>query len=104
MLDDDIWQTFNEGVQNTWILKYRDWAKENDDRIIKADPVNTAGQFVSVINGEIIVEPKDFTGNPNHMTGYFIFQAEDWDDATEFAKGCPTLQYGGRIELRKVGH
>jgi hypothetical protein len=104
MLDDDIWQTFNEGDQNKWILKYRDWAKANDDVIIKADPINTVGQFISVADGEVIVEPKDYTGDPNHMTGYFIYQAEDWDAAIEFAKGCPTLQYGGRIELRMVGH
>ena len=104
MLDDDIWQTFSDEYQKMWIMKYRLWSKENDDRIIKADPINTAGQFLSVVDGEIVVEAKDYAGDPNHMTGYFIYQAEDWDDAVEFAKGCPTLQYGGRIELRMVGH
>ena len=104
MLDDDIWQTFSDEDQKMWIMKYRLWSKENDDRIIKADPINTAGQFLSVVDGEIVVEAKDYAGDPDHMTGYFIYQAEDWDDAVEFAKGCPTLQYGGRIELRMVGH
>lgn len=104
MLDDDIWQTFSDEDQATWILKYRLWAKVNDEKIIKADPINTAGQFLSVVDGEIVVEAKDYAGDPDHMTGYFIYQAEDWDDAVEFAKGCPTLQYGGRIELRMVGH
>lgn len=104
MLDDDIWQTFDEATQKLWISKYRLWANEIDDRIIKADPVNSAGQFISVVDGETVVEAKDYAGNPDHMTGYFIYQAEDWDEAVEIAKGCPTLQYGGRIELRMVGH
>lgn len=104
MLDDDIWQTFNEDDQRKWIGKYRKWANEIDEKIIKADPINSAGMFISVANGEIKVEPKDYAGDPNHMTGYFIYQAEDWDEAVEIAKGCPTLQYGGRIELRMVGH
>lgn len=104
MLDDDIWQTFSEEDQKMWIMKYRIWSKEIDDRIIKADPINTAGQFISVVNGEVVVEAKDYTGDPNHLTGYFIYQAEDWDEAVEIAKRCPTLQYGGRIELRMVGH
>jgi hypothetical protein len=104
MLDDDIWQTFSEEDQNKWIQKYRMWSKLIDDRIIKADPINTAGQFLSVVDGEVKVEAKDYAGDPDHMTGYFIYQAEDWDEAVEIAKGCPTLQYGGRIELRMVGH
>jgi hypothetical protein len=104
MLDDDIWQTFNEEDQAKWIQRYREFAKSIDERIVKADPINTAGQFISVVDGEIVVEPKDYTGDPNHMTGYFIYTAEDWDEAVAIAKQCPTLEYGGRIELRMVGH
>ncbi len=104
MLDDDIWQTFDADEQATWIQKYREFAKSIDDRIVKADPINTVGQMITVENGEVKVEMRDFAGDPNHITGYFIYQAEGWDEAVEIAKQCPTLQYGGRIELRMVGH
>ena len=104
MLDDDIWQTFDEATQNEWIQKYRLFAKSIDDRIIKADPINTVGRFISVQDGEVMVEEMDYAGDPNHMTGYFIYNAEDWDEAVTIARMCPTLLYGGRIELRMVGH
>lgn len=104
MFDDDIWQTFPEDEQAQWIQKYRAFAQSIDERIVKADPINSVGQWITVENGEVKVEMKDFAGDPNHMTGYFIYQAEDWDEAVEIAKRCPTLEYGGRIELRKVGH
>ncbi|MBI1334636.1 MAG: hypothetical protein JST12_08400 [Armatimonadetes bacterium] len=104
MLDDDIWQTFSEEEQGQWIQKYREFAKSFDDRIVKADPINSVGRYLSVENGEIQEEVVDFAGDPDHITGYFIYQAEGWDEAVEIAKRCPTLEYGGRIELRKVGH
>jgi hypothetical protein len=50
------------------------------------------------------VEVVDFAGNPNAATGYFIFQATDFDEAVEVASNCPTLEFGGRIQLRRVGH
>lgn len=104
MFDDEIWQTFSEEEQSAWIQKYRAFAASIDDRIVKADPINSVGQFISVEDGEVKVEMVDFAGNPDHLTGYFIYQAEGWDEAVEIAKKCPTLEYGGRIELRKVGH
>ena len=104
MLDDDIWQTFDETVQAMWIQKYREFAKAIDSKIIKADPINTVGRWITVQDGEVVIEAKDYAGDPDHMTGYFIFQAEDWDEAETIARMCPTLQYGGRIELRMVGH
>ncbi len=104
MLDDDIWQTFDEAEQAAWIQKYREFAKSIDDKIVKADPINSVGRWITSENGEIDVEIRDFAGDPNHLTGYFIYTADDWDEAVEIAKKCPTLEYGGRIELRKVGH
>ena len=104
MLDDDIWQTFNEEEQASWIQKYRAFAQSIDERIVKADPINSVGRWITSENGKIDVQIRDYAGDPNHITGYFIYQAEDWDEAVEIAQKCPTLEYGGRIELRKVGH
>ena len=104
MLDDDIWQTFDEETQAHWIQKYRDFAKSIDEKIVKADPINSVGRYITSEDGKIEVELRDDAGNPDHITGYFIYTAEDWEEAVEIAKKCPTLEYGGRIELRKVGH
>ncbi|MCB1053189.1 MAG: hypothetical protein KDC71_21495 [Acidobacteria bacterium] len=36
------------------------------------------------------------------MTGIFIIQAENLDEATLIAKGCPFLTRGGSVELRVI--
>ena len=100
MFDDEIWQEFSEEQQSFWIGKIREFAKSIDSRIIQADPLNSVGRVLT----EDKVEVVDFAGNPNAATGYFIFQATDFDEAVEVASNCPTLQFGGRIQLRRVGH
>ncbi|OWU64575.1 MAG: hypothetical protein CBB60_009105, partial [Armatimonadetes bacterium Cent15-Ar3] len=62
--------------------------------------VKPVGRFLS---GDS-VETVDYTGDAVAPSGYFIFQAEDWDDAVSVAKLCPTLEFGGRLQLREIGH
>jgi hypothetical protein len=100
MFDDEIWQEFSEEQQSFWIGKIREFAKIIDSRIIQADPLNSVGRVITKDKVEVV----DFAGNPNASTGYFIFQATDFDEAVEVASNCPTLQFGGRIQLRRVGH
>jgi hypothetical protein len=34
--------------------------------------------------------------------GYLIVKAADLEEATEMAKACPNLKYGGKVEVRRV--
>jgi len=36
------------------------------------------------------------------VSGFYFLLAENLEQATELAKGCPTLQSGGRVEIREV--
>lgn len=36
------------------------------------------------------------------LGGYVIVKAASLDEATEIAKGCPILTYGGNVEIRPV--
>lgn len=100
MFDDDIWQTFSEEEQACWIAKIREFAKSIDDRIVQADPLNSVGRWITAEKTEVI----DYGGDPDAVTGYFIFQAKDFDEAVEISRTCPTLEFGGRLQLRRVGH
>jgi hypothetical protein len=104
MQDDEIWQGFSDEEQAQWIGEYRKYAKSIDARIVQGDPVNSVGRVLTKQNGELNVELKDYAGDPESITGYFIFTAEDWDEAVLVASACPTIEYGGRIQLRQVGH
>jgi hypothetical protein len=100
MQDDDVWQTFSDEEKQGWIVKIRNFAMMIEERVVQADPVKPVGRFLSGESVEVV----DYTGDPVAPSGYFIFQAEDWDDALGVAKLCPTLQFGGRLQLREIGH
>jgi hypothetical protein len=36
------------------------------------------------------------------VSGYFVIEAETWEQAAALARTCPHLRYGGRIVLRAV--
>ena len=63
-------------------------ALEEDTKIIK-------GKELMVTDGPFI-ESKELVG------GFYILMAESLEEATELAKGCPTLRLGGTVEVRPV--
>ncbi|MDH4388048.1 MAG: hypothetical protein QE269_04930 [Fimbriimonas sp.] len=100
MQDDDVWQTFSDEEKQGWISKIRNFAMMIEERVVQADPVKPIGRFLSGDSVEVV----DYTGDAVAPSGYFIFQAEDWDDAVGVAKLCPSLEFGGRLQLREIGH
>ncbi len=55
----------------------------------------------SVNSGKVVsdgpyMEVKEMVG------GYVIVKADNMDEATEIAKSCPNLLYGGKVEIRAV--
>ena len=74
-----------EGMQKGWMLDPGDGLKQ-DGRVVSARVV-TDGPFV---------ESKEIVG------GFSIVQADTLDAAAEFAKGCPGLLAGGKVEVRRL--
>lgn len=60
---------------------------EADGNVIKPGKVVTNGPYV---------ELKETVG------GYTIIKAENLEEATEIAKGCPILNAGGNVEVRAI--
>lgn len=44
------------------------------------------------------IEAKELVG------GFYVIRANSLEEATDLAKGCPTLRLGGSIEVRPVMH
>ena len=74
-----------EGMQKGWMLDPGD-ALKPEGRVVGAKVV-TDGPFV---------ESKEVVG------GFSIVQAETLDDAARLAKGCPSVEVGGRVEVRPL--
>jgi hypothetical protein len=86
------------------IGKYRDWAEAlaKQDKLVSAYKLrDDGGRLLRRHNQQIAVdgplpETKETIG------GYFVIKAHDYAEAIELAKGCPTFERGGHIELRQI--
>jgi hypothetical protein len=79
-------QWIGEAMGKGWMLNPGD-ALTMEGRVVDARKVVTDGPFV---------ESKEIVG------GYSIVEADTIDAAAEFAKGCPGLLYGGKVEVRTL--
>ncbi|SMC97016.1 YciI family protein [Pedobacter africanus] len=70
-------------AQNKLVSRPQRW--DTDGRVVKKGN--------AVINGPY-AEIKESIG------GVLIIKAENYDEAVDFAKGCPILQWGATVEVR----
>ncbi|MCI0693434.1 YciI family protein [candidate division KSB1 bacterium] len=83
--------------------KYLGWADKlrKEGKYRGGDELKDGGRVLSIKNGKAVidgpyVETKEIVG------GYFLIEAKNLDDATEIAKECPHLGYGGSVEIREI--
>jgi hypothetical protein len=86
-------------VMQKWMEWFRGLA-EQGKLIDRGQPLEMGGKVIepaskAVIDGPF-AEAKDIVG------GYSLVKANDLDEATELAKGCPVLDRGGSVEVRPV--
>jgi len=55
------------------------------------------GKELLVTDGPFI-EAKELVG------GFYVIRANSFEEATDLAKGCPTLRLGGAVEVRPIMH
>jgi len=61
----------------------------SEGRVVRANKSVTDGPYMEI---------KESVG------GYSIIKVESYDEAVEFAKGCPILNVGGNVEIREVSN
>lgn len=64
---------------------------------LEEDAKTISGKELLQTDGPFI-ESKELIG------GFYVIKANDLEEATKLAKGCPTLRLGGSVEIRPVMH
>jgi hypothetical protein len=83
----DRWTKWiGQGFAEGWMLDAGD-ALMPEGRVVSKDQVVTDGPFV---------EAKEVVG------GYSVIQAASFDEAIKYAKACPNVTEGGRLEIRPL--
>lgn len=64
------------------------------------DPLESDGKVIS--GREKFVTNGPYVESKECISGYYFLLANSLDEATEIAKGCPSLQFGGKLEIREI--
>lgn len=91
------------------IQKYSAWGDSLRDagRLVGSNKLTDGeGRVLKPGNGGPGGKPRVLDGPYSEakevVAGYFLIEAESWDQAVEIAESCPHLGYGGTIEVRQV--
>ncbi len=83
------------GKWMAWIEKLR-----KADKYLSGEPLLPGGKLVSGKSKKVTDGP--YTEGKEVVGGYFIINANDYDDAVTIAKDCPDYEYDGSVQVRQV--
>lgn len=96
----DIYTEFSPEEMQNEIMAHGKWIEELGERYLVGDPLEHPAKAVR--GSEKIVTDGPYIESKELVSGYYMIHAKDLEEATEIAKGCPILRYGGSIEVRQV--
>ncbi|MEZ5308355.1 MAG: YciI family protein [Pyrinomonadaceae bacterium] len=64
--------------------------------------MDEGGRHLRKQGDEIRVTDGPYAEVKEALGGFFVVEADSYDEATEIAKTCPHMEYGGWIEIRQV--
>ena len=87
-----------QGEGEKYIQAFRSWMGELTQKgVLKGGlPLARSGKIVSQNTEE------SFHFSQDSVSGYAEVEAASLDEALEIAKGCPSIQYGGKVEVRDL--
>lgn len=83
------WTEWWKGIEEQGKLVNRGPRLAMEGKVLKPGGVVTDGPFVEI---------KEKLGS------FIIVKAEDLDEATTLAHGCPAIEQGGSVEIRPIGN
>ncbi len=86
------------------VIEYGNWARTiaRVNQLIDGEKLRYDGRILRRVDGQLEVREFVPRENSDHLGGYFLIQARDYNEALKIASGCPHLKYGGVVELRQI--
>lgn len=98
--------SLSEADQLKVIREYSDWAKKLDEQSLLID----GNGFYSIscklekYNDQLIKTENPYQNSKEQLSGFYMIQAEDYDQAVKIAEDCPALRFNESIEVVEMGH
>ena len=88
-----------EDMQNE-IALHTEWIQQLGDAFESGEALNKQSKSIrgkaKIVTDGPYIESKELVG------GYYILNANSFEEATELAMGCPVLKLGGSLEIREI--
>ena len=99
--DTSGWAKLAPEEQRAIELKYREWISRPGT--VDAKRLNNdAGRIVRGQDGSARVTDGPYSETKEHLAGYYVIEAANYDEAVEITKTHPHVQFGGTVEVRQV--
>ncbi|MBL8189334.1 MAG: hypothetical protein JNK38_15100 [Acidobacteria bacterium] len=87
------------------IQKYNDWADglQKSGHLVSLNKLREdPGKNIVGTGANRVVTDGPFAETKEIIGGYWIINAANYDEAVQLASGCPSLEFGSRVEVREV--
>ena len=87
------------------VEKYIAWGKKlREAGVMKAGDKLTdePGKLMRRKDNQVRVTDGPYSESKELLGGYYMIEAASYDQAIDYARDCPQLDYGGTIEVRQV--
>jgi hypothetical protein len=96
----DNWSARSEIERQEVMSQFQGWAKKLSEEGRYKDCARPVGENRRITkNGTRLTIDGPFPETKEVISGVFFIDAKDFQDATEVAKTCPVLNFGGSVEV-----
>ena len=96
---------FTPEMIQTIIQKYNDWAEklQQAGHLVSLNKLrDELGRNMTGFGEKQVVTDGPYAETKEVIGGYWIITAKDYDKAVKLSSDCPSLEFGGRIEVREI--
>ena len=87
------------------LQKYNDWAEslQKSGHLVSLNKLrDEPGKHITGTGKNMVVRDGPYAETKEIIGGYWIITAANYDEAVKLASGCPSLEFGSRVEVREV--
>ncbi len=92
------------GTESERVTNYSAWVRKlaAEQKVVSGEKLRSTGFLLSSSGISSKASGDSIYVNPRTMSGYFVIQANNYEEALIIAKSCPHIKYGGKIEVREI--
>ena len=98
------WGDFSPEDMQKAIEKYLSWGETLQSSGVLLGSHKLADEPGKVMRGRAQARVTDgpYSETKEVLGGYYLVKAANYKEAVEISRGCPSLEYGGTVEVRQV--